>query len=111
MTSVEIGDFGALFVTRPRRVVALSGEAERPELLDALLADEWSDGDAVFVESISRGYTRVKQLTPDVVIVMLDVADAAGCRLLSMLKNDSELSAIPVVTWARTGPAGSVQTH
>jgi CheY-like chemotaxis protein len=111
MISVDIGEAGVVFVNRPRRVVALSADAERPELLDALLADEWSDGDAVFVESISRGYERIKQLTPDVVIVMLDVGDAAGCRLLSMLKNDSELSAIPVVTWARTGPGGSIQTH
>jgi len=81
-------------------VVAVCGDGERAELLDALMfGDADGDADAIFVESISRGYTCIKQVAPDVVIVLLEMGDAAGCQLLSMLKNDRELSDIPVVTW------------
>ena len=66
--------------------------------MDALLLDE-NDYDVVFVESVARGYSRIKQLTPDLVIVFLAMDDVAACQLLSMLTIDGETSGIPVVTW------------
>ena len=85
--------------SRPfRTVVAVSGDPQRAELMDALLA-EAALRDVVVVESIARGYSRIKQLTPDVVVLLLGDDPAPACHLLSMLKLDRGTSAIPVVTW------------
>jgi hypothetical protein len=81
-----------------RSVVAVSGDPERAQLMDALLAD-MDLRDIVFVESIAHGYSRIKQLTPDVVVVLLGDDDAPACQLLSMLSMDRDTSDIPVVTW------------
>jgi hypothetical protein len=81
-------------------VVAVSGDPLREELLDALVTDE-NDFGAVVVESITHAYTRIKQLTPDVVIVFCEIDDTAACHLLSMLRNDVDLSGVLVVTCAR----------
>jgi DNA-binding NarL/FixJ family response regulator len=83
---------------RPRNVVALSGDRQRGELIDALLADPTSR-DIVVVESIAGGYSLIKQLAPDVVVIFVGIDDVAACQLLSMLKMDRSTSAIPVVTW------------
>jgi hypothetical protein len=85
--------------SRPlRSVVAVSGDPQRVELMDALLADA-ALRDIVFVESIAQGYSRIKQLTPDVVVVLLGDDHAPACQLLSMLQMDRDTSGIPVVTW------------
>lgn len=90
---------GNQMTNRPlRSVVAVSGDPERAQLMDALLAD-MDLRDIVFVESIAHGYSRIKQLTPDVVVVLLGDDDAPACQLLSMLSMDRETSDIPVVTW------------
>jgi PleD family two-component response regulator len=83
----------------PRSLVAVSGHPQRAELLDALLIDA-DDYDVIFLEPIARGYSRIKQVIPDLVIVSLEIDDVGACQLLSMLKIDSDTSAIPVVTWA-----------
>ena len=92
----------------PRSVVAVSGDPARPELLDALLMDA-NDYDIIFVESIERGYSRIKQVTPDLVIVFLEIDDVAACQLLSMLKIDSDTSDIPVVTGATAHEEGEFE--
>ena len=66
--------------------------------MDRLLADA-TLRDIVFVESIARGYSRIKELAPDVVIVLLGDEAAPACQLLSMLNMDRDTSDIPVVTW------------
>ena len=81
-----------------RTVVAVSGDPQRAELMDALLADA-NLRDVVFVDSIAHGYSRIKQVTPDVVVVLLGDDDAAACQLLSMLSMDRDVAGIPVVTW------------
>ena len=83
---------------QPRSIVAVSRDPERAELLDAL-ADA-GDYDVIFVESVAHGYSRIKQVMPDLVIVYVDIDDVAGCQLLSMLSIDDDLSGIPVVTCA-----------
>lgn len=90
----------------PRSVVAVSRDSQREELLDAL-ADA-SGYDVVFVESIASGYSRIKQVLPDLIIVYFEVDDVAACRLLSMLKVDTDLFGIPVATCA-TGRAYKVE--
>src|SRR5262245_6698543 len=90
---------GNQITSRPlRSVVAVSGDPQRAQLMDALLADA-NLRDIVFVESIVGGYSRIKQLTPDVVVVLLGDDDATACHLLSMLHMDPETAGIPVVTW------------
>lgn len=78
-------------------VVAVSGDSRRAELLHALVLDP-HDFDVVFVESIARGYARIKELRPDIVVVFMAIDDVAACQLLSMLNIDRSVSSIPVVT-------------
>jgi hypothetical protein len=82
----------------PRNVVALSGDLQRGELIDVLLADPTSR-DVVVVQSIAGGYSLIKQLAPDLVVIFVGIGDVAACQLLSMLKMDCDTSAIPVETW------------
>ena len=86
-----------------RSFVAVSGEPEQAELLDALSADEHDYG-VIFVDTIARSYSRIKQVMPDVVIVYCSIDDIDGCQLLSMLELDPDLSCVRVVTCA-TAPA------
>jgi len=79
--------------------VAVSGEAEQAGLLDALMIDP-NDYDVIVMESMARGYSRIKELTPDLIVVFLQIDDEAGCQLLSMLRIDSQVARIPVVTLA-----------
>ena len=80
-----------------RRVVAVSEHPELTDLLDALLLDSL-DCDVIFLETVTRGYSCIKQVAPDLIVVFLAIGDAEACRLLSMLKMDSDMSEIPVVT-------------
>ena len=98
-TNLALGSAGYTMSRPISRVVAVSGDPHRAELLDALLADE-HDYDVVVVESIARGYSRTKQIAPDVIVVFHEIDDVAACQLLSMLTIDREMSGIPVVTCA-----------
>ena len=59
----------------------------------------------IFVESIERAYSRVKEVTPDLIFILFGIEDVAACQLLSMLEIDADLSGIPVVTYV-TGDTG-----
>jgi PleD family two-component response regulator len=104
---------GTLFASRHvmrtciQTVVAVSAETQRNRFLGELLVDT-NDYNVVVVESVERGYARVKQEQPDAVIVYLAIDDAAMCRLLSMLTLDPETSAIPIVTWTERFDAGGL---
>jgi DNA-binding response OmpR family regulator len=78
------------------KVVAVSDDALRSEMCDALVDD--SGYDVIVVESIHRAYSRIRELEPDLVVVFMDIDDANACQLLSMLEIDRALSGIPVVT-------------
>jgi hypothetical protein len=81
----------------PRNVIAVSADSQRPALVEGLLFD--TDGFDVFIiESLSRAYSRIRALTPDLVIVFMEIDDAASCQLLSMLMVDEATAAIPVIT-------------
>jgi len=78
------------------KVVAVSDDALRPELFDALFDD--SGYDVIVVESIPHAYSRIRELEPDLVVVFMEIDDVNACQLLSMLEIDRALSGIPVVT-------------
>jgi hypothetical protein len=91
---------GRLSTGRPARsVVAVSGEPQRAEFLNALLRDEHDYG-VIVVESTARAYRRIKQVTPYMVIVFCEIDDDEACRLLSMLQMDAELADLLVLTCA-----------
>ena len=85
-------------IRAPRRVVAVSGDRQRPQMLDRLSAGENVD-DVIFVDSLENGYSRIKRESPDLVIVVIEIDDVVGCQLLTMLMTDRNLSGIPVVTF------------
>jgi len=88
----------------------VSGHLPPPEFVDALFGDE-NGFDVIAVESIARGYSRIKQLMPDLVIVFLEIDDVGACQLLSMLQVDAATSRIPVVTLlARQNEGQTVDT-
>jgi CheY-like chemotaxis protein len=84
-------------MSAPSKVVAVSDNALRAALLDRLLDD--SDYDVIFVEPISRAYSRIKELRPDLVVVPMEIDAADACQLLSMLYIDHELRGIRVLAW------------
>ena len=63
--------------------------------------------DIVYVESIAHAYSEIKRVTPDLVIVCLSSDDLDACRVLSMLRLDSETSRIPVLTCVTASSEGS----
>jgi DNA-binding NarL/FixJ family response regulator len=81
------------------KVVAVSDDTLRSELLDVLLTDE-SDCYGVVVESLEHAYSRIRQLEPDLVLVFMEISDPNACQLLTMLETDGRLRRIPVVTCA-----------
>src|SRR5258705_4409360 len=84
----------------PTSVVAVSGDSQRAALLEGLLFD--TDGfDVVLVEALRRAYSRIKELMPDLIIVFMEMDDAASCRLLSMLSLDPGTLRIPGLPRAR----------
>ena len=86
-------------------VVAVSDDALRSDLLDALLDEK--DYNIVVVESIPRAYSRIRQLKPDLVIVFMKIDDVNACQLLSMLEIDGALRGTPVVTCATGAERGT----
>jgi hypothetical protein len=83
----------------PVKVVAVSDDALRSELLDALMIDD-SACDMIFVEPVARAYSRIRELEPDLVLVFMEIDDLGGCQLLSMLQFDQDLRRIRVVACA-----------
>jgi DNA-binding response OmpR family regulator len=86
-----------MMIRAPRRVVAVSGDWQRPQMLDRLSGGENVD-DVIFVDSLEKGYSRIKRVSPDLVIIVMEIDDVAGCQLLTMLTTDRNVSGIPVVT-------------
>jgi hypothetical protein len=94
----EPDDAGPLAMNRPlRTVVLVSGRAPQAQSLDALLAAT-GNYDVIFVESIAHGYSCIKRVVPDVVLISSEIDDVATCQLLSMLQVDRDSSGIPVLT-------------
>src|SRR5262245_61302154 len=80
-----------------RTLVVVSGDWRHEDLLDALLGGS-GDFDVVMVATMADGYTRVKQMLPDLVVVLPEGDDWSACQLLSMLAADENTCQIPVET-------------
>ena len=99
---------GDIMNTSPSSVVAVSNDALRPELLERLFVDD-NDYDVIVVESIERAYSRIRQVQPTAVVVLMDIDDVNACQLLSMLHIDHELRGMAVLSCTTTPDAGA--TH
>ena len=83
-------------VKRVQRVVVVSKQSQIHGLLETVL--EAGQYDVVLVESTEHAYGHIKRLSPQLIIVCLDIDDIDGFQVLSMLKLDKETRGIPVVT-------------
>jgi CheY-like chemotaxis protein len=88
-------------VKSTQQVVVVSKESQLNGLLETVL--DAGQYDVVFVESTEHAYSHIKRLSPDLIIVCLDIDDMDGFQVLSMLKLDSETKRIPVVTCTVSG--------
>jgi PleD family two-component response regulator len=87
--------------SQPQRVVVVNGNPQLLDLLETIL--DAGRYDMTFVEAHGHAYSRIRQVQPDLVILCMELDDAAGFQLLSMLKLDAETRAIPVVTYTGDG--------
>jgi CheY-like chemotaxis protein len=84
-----------------QRVLIVNGSSDVLEVLEPVL--EAGNYDVVFVESSTHAYSQIKRVQPDLVILCLEMDDADGLRVLSMLKLDADTRGIPVVTYTTAG--------
>jgi DNA-binding NarL/FixJ family response regulator len=80
--------------------VVVSQHSHVRRLIQILLDAEPRDAEpceVVFVERAAHAYSLITRVAPDVVIVSLEIGDAAAFRLLSMLTLDKRTRHIPVV--------------
>ena len=78
------------------KVVIVNGRVEMLELFETVLDD--SRFDVVLLESSAHAYSQVKRMRPHLVVLCLEMNDAAGFQALSMLSMDDETKRIPVLT-------------
>ena len=78
-------------------LMAVSADSLREQLLNVLTLDE-NNFDIIVVESIAHGYTRIKDVMPHLIVVLLEIDDVGACQLLAMLGLDDDVAGIPLVT-------------
>ena len=78
-------------------VVIINGNTEIVGLLETVL--EAGHYDVVFVESADHAYSQIKRVQPNLVILCVNIEDAAGFRVLSMLSLDKDTRDIPILTY------------
>ncbi|HJZ72579.1 MAG TPA: hypothetical protein VKE51_12630 [Vicinamibacterales bacterium] len=88
-------------------LVAISSDAQREELLDALMIDA-NDYDVVFMESLASAAARIRLVTPELVVILLDIDDAVACQQQAILQVECERRSIPVVTCASRSPRSEI---
>ncbi len=84
-----------------QKVLIVNGSSDVLEALEPVL--EAGNYDVVFVESSAHAYSQIKRVRPDLVILCVEIDDAEGLNVLSMLKLDSDTRDIPVVTYTSAG--------
>ncbi|MBI3400462.1 MAG: hypothetical protein HY048_03490 [Acidobacteria bacterium] len=84
-------------MTNVQKVAIVNGTPDVLRLLDPVL--DTGRYAVVFVESARHAYSDIKRLQPNLIILCLDAADAAGFQVLSMLKLDDDTRRIPLVTF------------
>jgi PleD family two-component response regulator len=89
-----------------QKVVIINGNTEIVELLETVL--QAGHYDVVFVESTEHAYSQIKRVQPNLVILCVNIEDAAGFRVLSMLNLDKDTRDIPILTYtAECTPDGT----
>ena len=83
--------------TAAQKVVIVNGSSQILELLETVL--DAGRYDVVFVESSQHAYSQIKRVQPNLVILCVQVDDASGFQVLSMLKLDPDTSEIPILTY------------
>jgi len=99
----------ATTATTAQKVVIVNGSPDMLERIETVL--EAGHYDVVFVQSSSHAYSQIKHVQPNLVVLCVELDDANGLNLLSMLKLDRETMDIPVVTFtgaASGAPQGDV---
>src|SRR3954453_10758101 len=81
-----------------QKVVIINGSAGILELLETVL--DAGHYDIVFVESSAHAYSQIKRVQPNLVILCVEMDDAQGLQVLSMLKLDEQTRTIPILTYA-----------
>jgi PleD family two-component response regulator len=81
-----------------QKVVIINGSAGILELLETVL--DAGHYDIVFVESSAHAYSQIKRVQPNLVILCVEMDDAQGLQVLSMLKLDDQTRTIPILTYA-----------
>jgi hypothetical protein len=87
----------------PRIIVAVVEHPQSAERLNGLFAYA-QEYDVIFVEPIARAYSRIKQVTPDVIVLLNEVNEVAAFQLLSMLAMDGSFRGTLVTTFATKRP-------
>ncbi len=83
--------------TTAQKVVIVNGTSQILDLLETVL--DAGRYDVVFVESSQHAYSQIKRVQPNLVILCVQVDDASGFQVLSMLKLDPDTSEIPILTY------------
>lgn len=84
-----------------QKVVIVNGSTDVLSTLEAVL--EAGRYDMVFVESAKYGYSNIKKVRPNLVILCTSLDELDGFQLLTMLKLDAETRTIPVLTYTMEG--------
>src|SRR4051812_21906895 len=92
---------GLATATATQKVVVVNGSSEILDLLEAVL--DAGHYDIVFVESSAHAYSQIKRVQPNLVILCVEMDDAQGLQVLSMLKLDEQTRTIPILTYAADG--------
>jgi response regulator RpfG family c-di-GMP phosphodiesterase len=79
-----------------RITVAVVTPPAELDLLDTILAG--GEYDVMVIESADGAYSVIKKSQPHLVVMYVDIDEAEGCNVLSMLALDIETSRIPIVT-------------
>jgi CheY-like chemotaxis protein len=103
---VRLAPAPAVQTVRTLRTVMVVANNPDERVLETI-ADE-GGCDVVVVESMARGYSQVKRIVPQLVVVCLDLDGLDGYHVLSMLKLDRATCHIPVVTCMAPRPPSSV---
>jgi PleD family two-component response regulator len=90
-----------------QKVLIVNDSSEVLEALEPVL--DAGNYDVVFVESSGHAYSQIKRVRPDLVILCVEIDDAEGLNVLSMLKLDPDTRDIPVVTYTSAGSDESAE--
>ena len=82
---------------RPRTVAVITRHPQPQSILDAIMSG--GDFDIVCVETMAKGYSCVKHMSPDLIVLCALTDDVDAYQVLSMLKLDDDTSHIPIVTY------------